>query len=292
MFGVPIVVLLGQVVLGLINGAFYALLSLGLAIIFGMLNVINFAHGAFYMLGAFGCWLLLTHLGLGYWPSLLIVPLVVAVVGMLVERLFLSRLRSIDHLYSLLFTFGLALALEGAFIWMFGSAGKPYPVPDELKGLVQLGPLALPLYRFWVILACVTICLAVWLAIEKTSLGALLRAATENPPLVAAFGINVPLILTLTYGFCVGLAGLAGVLAAPIYQVSPMMGSNLIIIVFAVVVIGGMGSIGGSIVTGLGLGVIEGLTKTFYPAGSTLVIFLVMVLVLIMRPAGLFGRPA
>ncbi|MBJ3777060.1 branched-chain amino acid ABC transporter permease [Acuticoccus mangrovi] len=290
MLSVPLVVLLGQVVLGLINGAFYAVLSLGLAIIFGMLNVINFAHGAFYMLGAFVCWLLLTHVGLGYWPALVVVPLVVGAVGVVVERVFLSRLAGIDHLYGLLFTFGLALALEGGFIFVFGAAGNPYPVPDALRGIVRLGPLILPLYRFWVITASIIVCLAVWLLIEKTRLGALLRAATENPRLVTAFGVNVPLLVTLTYGACVGLAGFAGVLAAPIYQVSPTMGSNLIIIVFAVVVIGGLGSIGGSIVTGLALGVIEGLTKVFYPAGSTIVIFLVMVLVLMLRPAGLFGR--
>ncbi|WP_104017577.1 branched-chain amino acid ABC transporter permease [Roseovarius nitratireducens] len=289
-FGVPVVVLLGQIMLGLINGSFYAVLSLGLAVIFGMLNVINFAHGAFYMFGAFVTWLCLSYLGLNYWASLIVVPVVVGAFGVLVERLALRHLYRIDHLYSLLFTFGLALAMEGLFRYVFGSAGKPYPVPEALTGIFNLGFMILPIYRAWVIVASVTVCLLVWLVIEKTRLGAWLRAATENPSLVTAFGINVPLLLTLTYGFCVGLAGFAGVLAAPIYQVSPGMGSNLIIVVFAVVVIGGLGSIGGSILTGLALGVIEGLTKTFYPSGSTMVIFVVMVLVLIVRPAGLFGR--
>ncbi len=289
-FGVPAAVLLGQVLLGLINGSFYAMLSLGLAIIFGMLNVINFSHGAFYMLGAFVTWLCLTQLGLNYWAALIVVPTVVGVVGAIVERLFLRRLYRIDHLYSLLFTFGLALAMEGLFRYLFGAAGKPYPVPEALTGVFRLGFMVLPIYRAWVILASVVVCLLVWLVIEKTRLGAWLRAATENPSLVTAFGINVPLMLTLTYGFCVGLAGFAGVLAAPIYQVSPAMGSSLIVIVFAVVVIGGLGSIGGAILTGLSLGVIEGLTKVFYPSASAIVIFVVMVLVLILRPAGLFGR--
>ena len=289
-FGVPVVVLLGQIMLGLINGSFYAVLSLGLAVIFGMLNVINFAHGAFYMFGAFVTWLCLSYLGLNYWAALIVVPVVVGAFGVLVERLALRHLYRIDHLYSLLFTFGLALAMEGLFRYVFGSAGKPYPVPEALTGTFKLGFMVLPIYRAWVIVTSVTVCLLVWLVIEKTRLGAWLRASTENPSLVTAFGINVPLLLTLTYGFCVGLAGFAGVLAAPIYQVSPGMGSNLIIVVFAVVVIGGLGSIGGSILTGLALGVIEGLTKTFYPSGSTIVIFVVMVLVLIVRPAGLFGR--
>ena len=290
LFGVPISVLLGQVLLGLINGSFYALLSLGLAIIFGMLNIINFAHGAFYMFGAFVTWMVMSWLGLGYWPALIVVPVIVGAVGMVVERLFLKRLYQVDHLYSLLFTFGLALAMEGAFRYVFGSAGKPYPVPAELTGVFKLGFMFLPIYRAWVIVAALIVCVATWLVIEKTRLGAYLRAATENPSLVQAFGINVPLMLTLTYGFCVGLAGFAGVLAAPIYQVSPGMGSNLIIIVFAVVVIGGMGSIGGAILTGLGLGVIEGLTKTFYPAASSIVVFVVMAIVLLLRPSGLFGR--
>ncbi|MBW3097412.1 branched-chain amino acid ABC transporter permease [Pseudohoeflea coraliihabitans] len=289
-FGVPVVVLLGQILLGLINGSFYAVLSLGLAIIFGMLNIINFAHGALYMMGAFVTWLCLSQLGLNYWAALVVVPLVVGAFGIVIERLFLRHLYRIDHLYSLLFTFGLALALEGLFRYIFGAAGKPYPVPQELTGVFKLGFMILPIYRAWVIVAAVTVCVAVWLVIEKTKLGAWLRAATENPSLVTAFGINVPLMLTLTYGFCVGLAGFAGVLAAPIYQVSPGMGSNLIIIVFAVVVIGGLGSIGGAILTGLGLGVIEGLTKVFYPSASTIVVFLVMVLVLLLRPSGLFGK--
>lgn len=289
-FGVPVVVLLGQVLLGLINGSFYAVLSLGLAIIFGMLNIINFAHGALYMMGAFVTWMCLTQLGLNYWAALIVVPLVVGAFGILIERLFLRHLYRVDHLYSLLFTFGLALALEGLFRYVFGAAGKPYPVPQELTGVFRLGFMILPIYRAWVIVAAVTVCVVVWLVIEKTRLGAWLRAATENPSLVTAFGINVPLMLTLTYGFCVGLAGFAGVLAAPIYQVSPGMGSNLIIIVFAVVVIGGLGSIGGAILTGLGLGVIEGLTKVFYPSASTIVVFLVMVLVLLLRPSGLFGK--
>lgn len=289
-FGVPVVVLLGQILLGLINGSFYAVLSLGLAIIFGMLNIINFAHGALYMMGAFVTWLCLSQLGLNYWAALLVVPLVVGAFGILIERLFLRHLYRIDHLYSLLFTFGLALALEGLFRYIFGAAGKPYPVPQELAGVFRLGFMVLPVYRAWVIVAAVTVCVVVWLVIEKTKLGAWLRAATENPSLVTAFGINVPLMLTLTYGFCVGLAGFAGVLAAPIYQVSPGMGSNLIIIVFAVVVIGGLGSIGGAILTGLALGVIEGLTKVYYPSASTIVVFLVMVLVLLLRPSGFFGK--
>lgn len=292
LFGVPVIVLLGQVMLGLINGSFYAVLSLGLAIIFGMLNVINFAHGALYMMGGFVTWILLSTVGLNYWGALIVAPIIVGAFGILVERLALRHLYKVDHLYSLLFTFGLALALEGLFRYVFGSAGKPYPVPEQLTGVFKLGFMILPVYRAWVIVAAVVVCLATWLAIEKTRLGAWLRAATENPSLVTAFGINVPLILTLTYGFCVGLAGFAGVLAAPIYQVSPGMGSNLIIMVFAVVVIGGLGSIGGSILTGLALGVIEGLTKTFYPSASTIVIFVVMAIVLIIRPAGLFGREA
>ena len=291
-FGMPVAVLLGQVLLGLINGSFYALLSLGLAIIFGMLNVINFAHGAFYMFGAFVTWMLMSWLGLSYWPALVVVPIVVGAFGAAIERLFLKRLYQVDHLYSLLFTFGLALVMEGLFRHVFGSAGKPYPVPQELTGVLKLGFMFLPVYRGWVIIAALLVCVATWLVIEKTRLGAYLRAATENPSLVQAFGINVPLMLTLTYGFCVGLAGFAGVLAAPIYQVSPGRGSNLIIIVFAVVVIGGMGSIGGAILTGLSLGVIEGLTKTFYPSASSIVIFIVMVIVLMLRPAGLFGREA
>jgi len=289
-FGVPSAVLIGQILLGLINGSFYALLSLGLAIIFGMLNVINFSHGAFYMLGGFAAWILLSQTGIGYWPGLIVAPLAVAVIGAVIERLLLRHLYRVDHLYSLLLTFGVALALEGLFRHVFGSAGKPYPVPQSLSGGINLGFMFLPTYRAWVIVASLAVCLTAWYAIEKTRLGAYLRAATENPSLVQAFGINVPLMLTITYAACVGLAGFAGALAAPLYQVSPGMGSNLIIIVFAVVVIGGMGSILGSIATGLGLGVVEGLTKVFFPSASTIAVFIVMVLVLLMRPAGLFGR--
>jgi branched-chain amino acid transport system permease protein len=290
--GVPMPVLLGQLLLGLINGSFYALLSLGLAIIFGMLNVINFAHGAFYMLGGFVAWYLLSTLGLNYWGTLFAAPVVVAIVGVVVEKLLLRRLYRMDHLYSLLLTFGIALMLEGLFRHIFGAAGKPYPVPPALTGGINLGFMFLPMYRAWVIVVSLVICVLTWIAIEKTKLGAYLRAATENPSLVQAFGINVPLMLTLTYAFCVGLAGFAGALAAPLYQVSPGMGSSIIITVFAVVVIGGMGSIGGAIVTALGLGIIEGLAKTFYPAASSIAVFIVMVLVILIRPAGLFSREA
>ncbi|MDC9813092.1 branched-chain amino acid ABC transporter permease [Rhizobium binxianense] len=290
--GVPIPVLLGQLLLGLINGSFYALLSLGLAIIFGMLNVINFAHGAFYMLGGFVAWYMLSRLGLGYWGTLIAAPILVGFAGVVVEKLFLKRLYRMDHLYSLLLTFGIALMLEGLFRHVFGAAGKPYPVPATLAGGINLGFMFLPMYRVWVIVISLIICLLAWIAIVKTKLGAYLRAATENPSLVQAFGINVPLMLTLTYAFCVGLAGFAGALAAPLYQVSPGMGSSIIITVFAVVVIGGMGSIGGAIVTALGLGIIEGLTKTFYPAASSIAVFVVMVLVILIRPAGLFSREA
>jgi branched-chain amino acid transport system permease protein len=288
--GVPAPVLLGQVVVGLINGSFYALLSIGLAIIFGMLNVINFAHGAAYMLGAFVTWFLLEQFGIGYWPSLLIAPLVVGVLGIVIERLFLQHLYRFDHLYSLLFTFGLALALEGLFRWLYGAGGKPYAVPSELTGGINLGFMFLPIYRAWVIVASLVVCLGTWLVIERTRLGATLRAATENPALVTAFGVNVPRMLTLTYAGCLALAGFAGALAAPIYQVSPGMGSSLIIIVFAVVVIGGLGSILGSILTGLTLGMVEGLTKVFFPSASAIAVFIIMVLLLLLRPAGLFGR--
>ncbi|TBY58835.1 branched-chain amino acid ABC transporter permease [Rhizobium leguminosarum bv. viciae] len=291
-FGVPLPVLLGQLLLGLINGSFYALLSLGLAIIFGMLNVINFAHGAFYMLGGFAAWYLFSRFGLGYWETLIAAPIVVAIIGVVVERLLLRRLYRMDHLYSLLLTFGIALMLEGLFRHLFGAAGKPYPVPAALTGGINLGFIFLPMYRAWVIAISLVICVLTWLAIERTKLGAYLRAATENPALVQAFGINVPLMLTLTYAFCVGLAGFAGALAAPLYQVSSGMGSSIIIVVFAVVVIGGMGSIGGAILTALGLGIIEGLTKTFYPAASSIAVFVVMVLVILIRPAGLFSREA
>lgn len=290
LFGVPIAVLSGQVMIGLINGSFYALLSLGLAIIFGLLNVINFAHGAFYMVGAFVSWWLLAYAGIGYWPSLILTPLIVGLFGALFERLMLRRLYGLDHLFSLLLTFGLALALEGLFRWFYGAAGKPYPVTPSLRGVYDLGFMMLPAYRAWVIVASLLICLLAWAAIEKTPLGARLRAATENPKLVTAFGINVPLMLTVTYAAGVGLAGLAGAMAAPIYQVSPNMGSSLIIIVFAVVVIGGMGSIMGSIVTGLMLGVLEGLTKVFFPTASAITVFIVMIIVLALRPVGLFGK--
>ncbi|TYR34347.1 branched-chain amino acid ABC transporter permease [Mesorhizobium microcysteis] len=290
LFGVPLAVLSGQVMIGLINGSFYALLSLGLAIIFGLLNVINFAHGAFYMVGAFVSWGLLTYAGVGYWPSLVLTPLIVGAFGAVFERTMLRRLYGLDHLFSLLLTFGLALALEGVFRWIYGAGGKSYPVPPSLQGVYNLGFMMLPVYRAWVIVASLAICLVAWVLIEKTPLGARLRAATENPKLVTAFGINVPLMLTLTYAAGVGLAGLAGAMAAPIYQVSPNMGSSLIVIVFAVVVIGGMGSIMGSIVTGLMLGVLEGLTKVFFPTASAITVFIVMILVLLLRPAGLFGK--
>ena len=290
LFGVPAAVLLGQVLLGLINGSFYALLSLGLAIIFGMLNVINFSHGAFYMLGGFVTWMVFYYMGIGYWPGLLVAPLIVGLIGALSERLLLRHLYRVDHLYSLLFTFGAALMLEGLFRYIYGSAGKPYPLPTELAGGYNLGFMFLPLYRIWVIVIALVVCFGTWYAIERTRLGAYLRAATENPSLVQAFGINVPALLTLTYAFCVGLAGFAGALAAPIYQVSPGMGANFIIIVFAVVVIGGMGSIVGTIVTGLTLGVVEGLTKVFFPTASAITVFIIMILVLMVRPNGLFGR--
>ncbi|WP_431324714.1 branched-chain amino acid ABC transporter permease [Rhizobium sp. YTU87027] len=291
-FGVPASVLLGQLLLGLINGSFYALLSLGLAIIFGMLNVINFAHGAFYMLGGFAAWFLLSQLGLDYWTTLIVAPIMVGALGVLVERLLLKRLYRMDHLYSLLLTFGIAMMVEGLFRHLFGSAGKPYPVPPSLTGGINLGFMFLPMYRGWVIVVSLVVCILTWFAIERTKLGAYLRAATENPALVQAFGINVPLMLTLTYASCVGLAGFAGALAAPLYQVSPGMGSSIIIVVFAVVVIGGMGSIGGAIVTALGLGITEGLTKTFYPAASSIAVFVIMVLVILIRPSGLFNREA
>ena len=288
--GISPIQLYGQLVLGLINGSFYALLSLGLAVIFGMLNVINFAHGALYMLGAFVALFALDLLGIDYWLALVIVPIVLGLVGVVIERTMLSRLYQLDHLYGLLLTFGLALMLEGVFRHYYGSSGLPYSPPPELVGPVNLGFMILPIYRAWVILASLAVCLLTWFAIERTRLGSLLRAATENPSLVQAFGINVPLMLTLTYAGGVALAGFAGVLAAPIYQVNPSMGSNLIIVVFAVVVVGGMGSIMGAIVTGYLLGILEGLTKVFYPPASAIVIFVVMAVVLLVRPAGLFGR--
>lgn len=289
-FGVPAPALYGQILIGLINGSFYAMLSLGLAVIFGLLRVINFAHGAQYMLGAFAAYLLLTYAGIGYWPSLVLAPIIVGAFAMLIERLMLRRLYGIDPLYGLLLTFGLALILEGAFRYWFGAAGNPYAAPEQLTGAVNLGFMFMPVYRGWVVIASLFVCLGTWLLIEKTRLGAYLRAATENATLVQAFGVNVPLLLTLTYGLGAALAALAGVLAAPIYQVSPLMGSNLIIIVFAVVVVGGMGSILGAIVTGYMLGVLEGLTKVFYPQASSIVIFVIMAIVLLVRPAGLFGR--
>jgi branched-chain amino acid transport system permease protein len=289
-FGVPAPLLFGQLVLGLINGAFYAMLSLGLAVIFGLLNIINFTHGAQFMMGAFVAWMLLTYLGIGYWWALLIAPLVVGLSGIVIERLFISRLYKLDHLYGLLLTFGLALIIEGTFRNLYGSSGQPYRIPPELTGAWDLGFMFLPVYRGWVVIVALAVCLATWLLIEKTSLGAKLRAATENPALVQAFGINVPRMVMLTYGAGVALAALAGVLAAPIYSVNPQMGANFIITVFAVVVIGGMGSILGSIVTGFVLGVVEGLTRVFYPELSSTVVFIIMAIVLLTRPAGLFGR--
>ena len=291
-FGIPVQALLGQLLVGLINGSFYAMLSLGLAVIFGLLRVINFAHGAQYMLGAFVGYLLLAHLGIGYWPALILSPLIVGVFGIVVERLALSRLYDLDPLYGLLFTFGLALVLEGVFRYYYGVSGNPYTVPPLLSGGTNLGFMFLPNYRGWVVVASMIVCFGTWALIEKTRLGSYLRAATENPRLVQAFGVNVPLLLTLTYGLGSALAGLAGILAAPIYQVSPLMGSDLIIVVFAVVVVGGMGSILGAIVTGYMLGLAEGLTKVFYPEASNLVVFVIMAIVLLVRPAGLFGRDA
>ena len=286
----PAPAMFAQLLVGLINGAFYAMLSLGLAVIFGLLNIINFAHGAQYMLGAFCAWFLLNALGLGYWPALILAPIIVGAAGIAIERLLLRHIYGLDHLYGLLLTFGLALIIEGVFRQQFGSSGQPYAIPPELQGGRNLGFMFLPNYRAWVIVASLVVCLATWFTIERTRLGAYLRAATENPVLVQAFGINVPRMITLTYGAGVALAALAGVMAAPIYQVSPLMGSNIIITVFAVVVIGGMGSILGAIVSGFALGLVEGLTKVFYPEASSTVIFLVMALVLLVKPAGFFGR--
>jgi branched-chain amino acid transport system permease protein len=292
LLGVTPQALFAQLLVGLINGAFYALLSLGLAVIFGMLNIVNFAHGAFYMTGAFAAWFLLNYLHLGYWPALVLAPLGVGALGMVVERTMLKRLVGLDPIYGLLLTFGLALIIQGLFQNYFGASGQPYPVPDLLRGGFNLGFMYLPHYRAWTLVFSLAACFGVWFAIERTSLGATLRAATENPELTRAFGVNVPRLVTLTYGFAVGLAALAGVLAAPIYQVRPLMGADIIITVFAVVVIGGMGSIMGSIVTGLLLGVLEGLTKVFYPQAANTMVFIVMALVLLVRPAGLFGRNA
>ena len=291
-FGIPSQALFGQLLIGLINGSFYALLSLGLAVIFGMLNIINFSHGAQYMMGAFAAYLILQYSGLGYWPALIVAPIIVGITGVIVERLLLRRIYGLDPLYGLLLTFGLALIFEGVARNYFGSAGLPYTVPESLQGGRNLGFMFLPNYRAWVIVASLVVCIGTWFVIERTRLGAYLRAATENPTLVRAFGINVPRMITLTYGFGVALAAFAGVMAAPIYNVSPQMGSELIIVVFAVVVIGGMGSILGAIVTGFGLGVIEGLTKVFFPEASNTVIFVIMAIVLLVRPAGLFGRRA
>jgi branched-chain amino acid transport system permease protein len=288
--GMPLPALLSQLVLGLVNGSFYALLSLGLAVIFGMLNIINFAHGALYMMGAFAAWMLLTWFGVDYFGALLLGPLLVGALGLVIERTMLRRLYRIDHLYGLLLTFGLALIFEGLFRDQFGVSGETYEVPQVLTGAVNLGFMVLPKYRVWVVAVSLTVCFLTWFVIEKTRLGSYLRAATENPKLTQAFGVNVPRMVMLTYGFGAALAGLAGVMAAPIFQVSPLMGSNLIIVVFAVVVIGGMGSISGAIFTGLGLGVIEGMAKVFYPEASATVVFVIMAVVLILRPAGLFGR--
>ena len=289
-FGIPTAALMGQLLLGLVNGSFYAILSLGLAVIFGMLNIVNFAHGALYMTGAFFAWMLLNYAGINYWYALLLAPLGVALIGVLIEKTMLRWLHQLDHLYGLLLTFGLALLLEGLFREFYGSSGMPYELPAVFRGAYDLGFMMLPKYRAWVVVVSLVLCFFTWYVIEKTKLGAYLRAGTENPNLVKAFGINVPLMVTLTYAFGVGLAGLAGVMAAPIYQVSPLMGSNIIIIVFAVVVIGGMGSILGSIITGIALGLIEGLTKVFYAEISSTVVFIIMAIVLMVRPAGLFGR--
>jgi branched-chain amino acid transport system permease protein len=289
-FGIPFQALMSQLLLGLVNGSFYAMLSLGLAVIFGLLNVINFAHGALYMMGAFLAWIGLTYFNLNYWVMLALAPLLVGLFGIIIEKTMLRWLYKLDHLYGLLLTFGITLMVEGIFRSFYGVSGQPFSVPELLSGATDLGFMVLPNYRAWVVLASLTVCFATWFVIEKTKLGAYLRAGTENPKLVEAFGVNVPLMVTLTYGFGVALAAFAGVLAAPVIQVSPLMGSNLIIVVFAVVVIGGMGSIMGSIITGLGLGVIEGLTRVFYPEASATVVFIVMAIVLMIRPAGLFGK--
>jgi len=286
----PLPALFAQLLIGLINGAFYAMLSLGLAVIFGMLNIVNFTHGSLYMVGAFCAFLLLNYLGISYWAALVVAPIMVGAFGMVLERLFIRHLYQLDHLYGLLLTFGLGLIIEGLFRQEWGSSGLPYSIPEQLTGAHNLGFMFLPNYRAWVIVASMVICFATWFVIERTRLGSYLRAATENPTLVQAMGINVPRMITLTYGFGVGLAALAGVMAAPIYQVSPLMGSNIIIVVFAVVVIGGMGSILGSIVSGFVLGLIEGLTKVFYPEASSTAIFVIMAIVLLVKPTGFFGR--
>ncbi|HEX8885568.1 MAG TPA: branched-chain amino acid ABC transporter permease [Noviherbaspirillum sp.] len=289
-FGIPLQAMLSQLLLGLVNGSFYAMLSLGLAVIFGLLNVINFAHGALYMMGAFIAWMGLSYFGINYWVMLVAAPLIVGLFGIIIEKTMLRWLYKLDHLYGLLLTFGITLMVEGVFRSVYGVSGQPYSVPSALSGATNLGFMVLPNYRAWVVVASLIVCFVTWFVIEKTKLGAYLRAGTENPKMVEAFGINVPLMVTLTYGFGVALAAFAGVLAAPVIQVSPLMGSNLIITVFAVVVIGGMGSIMGSILTGLGLGIIEGLTRVFYPQLSATVVFIIMAIVLMIRPAGLFGK--
>jgi branched-chain amino acid transport system permease protein len=289
-FGFPLPVVLGQLMLGLVNGSFYALLSLGLAVIFGLLGVVNFAHGAFYMLGAYAAWLGMTYFEINYWAALVLAPLAVGLIGVLVERLALRHLYQIDPLYGLLLTFGLALIAEGLLRELFGASGQTYPVPELLRGATNLGFMIIPVYRLWVIVASVAVCFTTWFVLERTSLGATLRAATENPKIVQSFGINVPVIVTLTYGAGVGLAALAGVLSAPVIQITPLMGSSLVTVVFAVVVIGGMGSILGAIVSGLALGVVEGFTKVIYPEASNIVVFVIMAIVLFLRPAGLFGK--
>jgi branched-chain amino acid transport system permease protein len=289
-FGIPLQAFMGQLMLGLVNGAFYAMLSLGLAVIFGLLGIVNFAHGALYMLGAFAAWIMLDQFGMNYWFALVLAPLTVGILGIIIERLFLKHLYKLDPLYGLLLTFGLALVLEGVFREIYGVSGQNYNVPDLLAGAMDLGFMRLPIYRAWVVVVSLVVCLGTWFLIERTRLGAYLRAGTENAPLVQAFGVNVPMMVMLTYGAGAALAALAGVLAAPIIQVNPLMGSNLIIVVFAVVVIGGMGSILGSVITGLGLGIVEGLTRVFYPEASNIVVFVIMVIVLMFRPAGLFGK--
>ncbi|CAN7514238.1 branched-chain amino acid ABC transporter permease [Polaromonas sp. LjRoot131] len=291
-FGIPLQAFMGQLMLGLVNGAFYAMLSLGLAVIFGLLGIVNFAHGALYMLGAFAAWIMLDQFGMNYWFALVLAPLTVGILGVIIERLFLKHLYKLDPLYGLLLTFGLALVLEGVFREIYGVSGQNYNVPDLLAGAMDLGFMRLPIYRAWVVVVSLVVCLGTWFLIERTRLGAYLRAGTENAPLVQAFGVNVPMMVMLTYGAGAALAALAGVLAAPIIQVNPLMGSNLIIVVFAVVVIGGMGSILGSVITGLGLGIVEGLTRVFYPEASNIVVFVIMVIVLMFRPAGLFGKEA
>ena len=289
-FGIPLQALMGQLLLGLVNGSFYAMLSLGLAVIFGLLGVVNFAHGALYMIGAYVAWFIMDRWGLGYWWALLLGPLVVGALGALIERTLLKRLYKLDPLYGLLLTFGLALILQGIFQQYYGSSGQDYSAPEQLSGATNLGFMVLPNYRAWVVAVSLAVCFGTWFLIERTQLGALLRAGTENPALVQAFGVNVPLMVTLTYAAGAALAGLAGVLAAPVTQVAPLMGANLIIVVFAVVVIGGMGSIIGSIITGLALGLVEGLTRVFYPEASSIVVFVIMAVVLMIRPAGLFGK--